>query len=307
MDQIKGISSFVNSNYDEEAVGLSSDGQKLLVYIDNLEGFGDIYYSSYKGKGWLKPYPLGATINSKGLETGASISPNGKTLYFSSDRKEGSFGGRDIYMSHILPDGNWGAPVNLGPEINTQYDEDAPFIHVDGNTLYFCSKGHDSMGGYDIFKSFHDDSANTWSKPENIGYPINTADDNLYFSLSVQGKYAYVSALRPEGFGDLDIYKVNFKDVQRNNYQTIIKGIITTSDSSSNIIADVSFVDREKGKVIGHYTPGAANGKFVISATPGTYKIVVESGAYITFEENVDVPEKDQPAFVGCKILLKHK
>lgn len=300
----KSISNIINTEYDEEALGLSADGQKLLLYIDNLETPGAICISTAKGKGWLKPVPLNETINSEAIVTGASLSPDGQILYFSSDMK-GGYGGKDIYFAHLLPDGTWSPAESLEEPINTEYDEDAPYMSLDGHTLYFCSKGHNSMGGYDIFKTVLNDSTKAWSEPENIGYPINTADDNLYFSLSGQGKYAYISALRPEGFGDLDIYKVNFKEVMHNNYQTIIRGNLLRTDSTIINSATITCTNKENNNLMGTYLPNISSGVFVIPLLPGTYNISIESNGFAAYQEDITIPEIKQPYYIDKKIILK--
>jgi hypothetical protein len=130
-----------------------------------------------------------------------------KTIYFSSDR-QGGLGGRDIYYAQLMPDGSWGNVKNMGPQINTKFDEDAPFVHSDGKTLFFASTGHNTIGGYDIFVS--EKVAGQWSKPVNLGYPINTPYDDFFFASTANGKFAYNSSNRAGGSGGYDIYKVTF-------------------------------------------------------------------------------------------------
>ena len=159
----KSIGSSINSNASEADISISADGQQLFVYRD-VNG-GDIYYSNLEGDTWSGLTPLSSNINSPDWETHASLTVDGNTLYFVSNRKEGSYGGRDIWRCVKLPNGLWSMPVNAGPEINTAYDEDAPFIHPDGVTLFFSSKGHKNMGGFDVFKAVKDENGK-WSEPE---------------------------------------------------------------------------------------------------------------------------------------------
>lgn len=211
----KNLGATINTEWVEEIVGLSADGRYLFVGIDNMEGYDDIWVSEKKGKTFLKAKTLGATINSLETETSATTTEGDDILFFSrtpGEEKVG-FGGTDIFMSFRLPNGDWGDPINLGPQINTPYDEDFPNLSADGKILYFCSKGHNSMGGFDVFKSVWDEKNKRWGRPQNLGYPVNTTDDNFTFSAPRNGRHGYLSQLRPEGLGDLDVYMVTFEDI----------------------------------------------------------------------------------------------
>ncbi len=305
----KSISPLINTRYDEEAVGFTGDGKNILIFSDESDiAIGDILISSAKGKSWSKPTPLGSNVNTSEYETGASISPDGKTLIFSSDFafKTGTIGEKDLYKCTKLPDGTWSIPTNLGKVVNTIYDEDAPFIHADGKTLFFSSRGHNSMGGFDVFKTMYDEANDSWSAPENIGYPVNNADDNLYFSLSSQGKYAYICASRPEGLGDLDIYKVNFKDVQVQTYQTIIRGILSTGTSFEND-AQITLLNKNNPEDYGQYKPSPQTGKYVISASPGTYMMMIDATDYVPIREEIVIPKFQQPYFIDKDIKMIKK
>ncbi len=197
------LGSPLNSKFHNACIGLSPDGQKMLLY-HTADG-GDIYMSDLKNGLWSKPYKVEGDVNSSGWEGSASFSSDEQYLYFSSDRA-GGLGGSDLYVSKKNNIGIWSKAINMGPVINTPYDEDAPQIHTDGKTMFFSSKGHRGMGGYDIFSSIFDDADSSWSTPRNIGYPINTADDDIYFTLAANGSKAYFSSIRPEGLGHQDIY-----------------------------------------------------------------------------------------------------
>ena len=194
----------LNSKFHDASIGLSPDGQTLYIYKG--DNGGDIYECVLKGDKWVKPSPLPKIINTKYHESSASLGPDGRTLYFISDRPDG-VGGRDIWVAYKNSKGKW-SEVRRIRELNTPYDEEAVFIHPDGRTLYFSSQGHNSMGGYDIFKSTYKDGY--WSKPENLGFPINTADDDLYFVLSSSGQRAYFSSSRQGTYGDQDIFIIDF-------------------------------------------------------------------------------------------------
>lgn len=194
----------INTANHDATAGLSANGQHLLIYMEENEG--DIYESNLLGSRWSKPKSLGPRLNSKYAESSACYSPDGKYLYFVSDRPEGNRGGRDIYRLEL--DARTPAQ-NLGPVVNSPYDEEGVFMHPDGKTLYFSSKGHGSVGGYDIFKSTLNEKGQ-WSEPENLGWPINTPDDDVYFVLSASGQHGYYSSDQPGGLGGKDIYCVTF-------------------------------------------------------------------------------------------------
>ena len=202
-EEIKNL----NTNNNEAVLFLSNDGQKLFINIDSQQDDGDIYMSTLDKDVWGSPVKLVGDVNSKEWENNSSLSPDGKTLYFSSNRS-GGFGGKDIYKSQLLQDGTWGKAKNLGDKVNTPLDEDAPFIHYDGRLLLFCSQGHNSIGGYDIFKTYMNFTDSTWSAAENMGCPINTPGDEIHYVLSPSGDNGYYGLGKVDGYGDFDIYKV---------------------------------------------------------------------------------------------------
>lgn len=279
---------------DEEVIGLTSDGKTMLIYYDNLKGFGDIYsVDADKNLNFKKPVILDENINSAGAtEIAASISPDGNTLYFASDRS-GGYGGTDIYVARKLPTGLWGPPRNLGPNVNTQYDEDFPNISADGKTLYFSSKGHTSMGGYDIFRADWDESINAWTGIKNYGYPINTPEDDMNLRLSETGRYGYIAALREGGLGDLDIYRVTFTDIEPK--YSVIKGSISSIDSTQKVSYSEVFItltDTRTGEIVGNYAPNPSTGKYVIIIPPGNYTMSVEAPGYQVMNEKIDLADK---------------
>jgi outer membrane protein OmpA-like peptidoglycan-associated protein/Tol biopolymer transport system component len=200
------ISSNINQRYNDAAASLSPDGKTLFLYYE--EGAGDIYISKLEGTQWSKPSPLNKNINTSLFwETSASISADGKKLYFASNRPDG-VGELDIYVSELDSKGDWGKAVNLGPIINTEENEDAPFIHPDGVTLFFSSDGRPTLGNSDIYVSQFINGK--WRKPENIGYPINTWEYDGFFTTSADKKKGYYSTLKEGGLGEADIYSITF-------------------------------------------------------------------------------------------------
>jgi outer membrane protein OmpA-like peptidoglycan-associated protein len=202
----ENIGPTVNRKTNESSIGLSADGKKLLIYHD--EGNGDIYECELQKDGtWGKPEPLPDVINSTYKETSVSLSKDGNTLYFASNRP-GGLGGLDIYVCTKDSRGDWSRVKNMGPSINTTEDDESPFIDYEGTTLYFSTKARRGMGGYDIYKSLFDKEKNEWAEPVNLGYPINTPDDDLFYVATKDGQRAYYSSVREDGLGYQDIYMI---------------------------------------------------------------------------------------------------
>ena len=271
-----------NSSGDEQAVGISDDGKTVFVYVDRIDPkmVGDIYSSTFREKdlkyGRIKP--LTENVNSKSFEAAASMSSDEQTLFFSSNRP-GGYGGLDLWMSRKLPTGEWALPQNLGPEINTALDEDFPTLSTDNKTLYFASEGWPGMGGFDIYSCTWNSKKNTFTPPTNIGYPVNTPADNLTYSVTSDGKSAYVSALRSEGLGDLDIYKITYNQVEARPAIFVFK--CATGDTAAPYATDV-FVScfNEAGDEVGSYVANQETGKFIVVLMPGTYSMEVDAAGY---------------------------
>lgn len=226
----KNIGPVVNNPYHDSNVALSADGNTLFLFKD--EGGGDIFFSTRVAGGeWTAPQPMPGIVNSSFEEKSVSLSPDEKTLYFSSNRP-GGFGGLDIYRATKDSKGEWTNVRNLGPNINTEMDDDGPFIDYDGVTLYFSSKGRKGMGGFDVFKSTYDPAKNEWSEPVNLGYPINTPDDDIYIVFSKDGKRAYYSSVREDGIGYTDIYLITIPEGIKNVDPTTGPTVIAQNDST---------------------------------------------------------------------------
>lgn len=282
----------INSSLDEQVVGLRADGSEMIIYIDHIDKFGDIYSSKKKNGLFEKYKSLGDTINEK-IEHSASISDDGKTLFFV--RGEDREAQTDIYMCRRLPNKNWSVPLKLGPEINTIYHEDFPYLSTDGQTLYFSSEGHNTMGGFDLFKSTWDPEKNTWTKAENLGYPINTTDDDRSISLTPDNRAGYISALRPGGQGDLDIYRVKFNDAVQKT--TIFLGNVLLGDSAnqpSDYVVNITAINITNNEEF-IFTPHAKTGKFVMALPAGNYDIKVNAEGYAEVKDKAFVPEIGSP------------
>lgn len=199
------IGSNINIKFHDAAASISHDGNTLFLYYE--QGSGDIYTSTFDGTEWNKPVPLNKNINTPFWETSACMSADGQKLYFTSSRP-GGLGELDIYVSERDATGDWGKAVNLGKTVNTAGNEDSPFIHPDGVTLYFSSNGRPTMGSSDIFVSFYKDGA--WKKPRNLGYPVNSIEYDGFFIISEDKKTGYYTTMREDGYGDTDIYSIKF-------------------------------------------------------------------------------------------------
>lgn len=286
----KNAGTIINSSYDEEAVGLSDDAKTMFVYLDQIDKFGDIYFADRKSKAFQKIVKLGSNVNSSSLETSASISEDGHTLFFASAMSGGQ-GGLDLFMCNKLPDGEWALPQNLGPQINTKYNEDFPTLSSNGKILYFCSEGHASMGGFDIFTSVYEEEENIWLPPQNIGYPLNTPDDERVISFSESKSTAYVSAFRKDGFGDLDLYKIIFSNSNRMLLAYQFK-LTDKYESFMTLEAKVMMLD-ETMDLAGTYQPNPNTGVYTAILPPGKYTLSIETNRYQNVKNVIIITELD--------------
>lgn len=335
----------INTEEHDATSGLSPDGTTLYIYEFKEKDGGDIYESKLNGSNWSKPEHMNKNINSKAHESTVSESFDGKLLYFISD-KEGGIGNRDIYVSAKDLKGEWGVATNLGSTLNTKYAEEGIFIHPDGKSMYFSSKGHNTMGGYDIFKSTYENGK--WSSPVNLGYPINSPDDDVFFVISGSGRHGYYASAKDEGSGEKDLYMITFlgpeKSMLMNNEDnliasvaepvknieaagtvqvaskalTILKGEITDAFTNRPLETNIELVDNSKNEVIANFKSNSQTGKYLIMLPSGkNYGIAVKKEGYLFHSENFDIPLssgfqeviKDiqlKNIAVGSKIVLKN-
>ncbi|NLA24515.1 MAG: hypothetical protein GX879_06075, partial [Bacteroidales bacterium] len=283
----KNIGRPINTPKHDAVLGISPDGQQLLVYLD-ING-GDIGISRLKGNTWTKPQSLGPNINSQFHESKACFSPDGRTLYFISDNPKDTYGGRDIYFSELDEEGEWGPAQNIGRPINTKYNEEGVFMHPDGRTLYFSSEGHNSMGGYDVFKSVKDSLGN-WGDPINLGYPINTPADDVFYTVLASGKKAYIASCREEGYGSYDLYEIIFKEKETKDDEapvvekvlvTLLKGTVSDSKTHTPLEAKIEIIDNKKNQVVATFNSNSATGRYLVSLPSGhNYGINVSHDDY---------------------------
>ncbi|MBX3164380.1 MAG: PD40 domain-containing protein [Bacteroidetes bacterium] len=277
----------LNTKANDAAIALSPNGRTLFTFMSNNENSGDIYVSYFNGKEFSKATPLNSNINSQSWEGSCSISADGKLLYFSSERP-GGFGGRDIWVSELVK-GDWGAAKNLGETINTPYDDDAPFIHPDGVTLFFSSKGHNSIGGYDImFTTKQPDG--TWSEPTNMGVPVNTTEDDRYYVINSKGSRGYFSSSRAGkgSFGSQDIYSVNPGIFGDPLIISLHKGIVY--GNGTPVEAKIEITNLLTNESLYEFYSNNNSGKYLVTLKPGAkYRVKISSEGYEPYEADVDL------------------
>jgi len=315
----QNIGSPLNTFDNEGAQSLSADGKEMYFTACNRKGgYGlcDIFYSRWDGQMWTEPINIGSPVNTRYKETQPSLAPDGRTLYFSSNRP-GGIGGLDLWQSTLLDDGSWGEPLNLGDSINTAGEEQSPFIHPDNSTLYFSSTGLTGLGRFDLFLT-RKKSNGTWDKPKNLGYPINTNFNEEGLVVNAKGNTAYYSSTREGGFGGRDIYKFElYKEVQPNPV-SYMKGTVYDFETKKPLRAKFELIDLESANLTMQSYSHPIDGSFLISIPSGKdYALNANTPGYLFFSENftlthadyskpylIDVPMK--PIKPGEKSILRN-
>ncbi|OJJ16574.1 hypothetical protein BKI52_32175 [marine bacterium AO1-C] len=319
-----------NTSTHESGVALSPDGKQLFIYRDNQQG--NLYVSDLQPDyTWSKPRSLGRSINTMHHEASVTITKDGNTIYFSSDRP-GGYGGLDIYKSTKQKNGRWGRAVNLGPNINTELDEDSPFIHIDGETLFFSSRGHrkdSSRMDHDIYRTHFENDE--WAKPENLGYPINTLKNDIYFVLSGDQKRGYYSSVEEGAANQQDIYvismpKYNIKKVNEIGFQVAVKtlpikflpssktersivmlrGAVTDEVSKKLVDAKMRLIDVATNKVVDEFSSVNPSGAYSTTMEAGKkYLLYVQKTGYMFYSTYFDIPENSAASEKVLNIQLK--
>lgn len=308
----------INTNQNEGAQNISQDGQWLIFTGCNFpEGHGscDLYISYLTADGWSTPENLGDSINTENWESAPSLSPDKRDLYFASRQPDG-YGGSDIYVSHRLLNGRWSMPENLGPTINTVGDEGTPFIHADNQSLYFTSNGHPGYGGDDLFLSRKGPDG-TWSKPENLGYPINTIENEGSLVIAADGRTAYYASDRADSRGGLDLYSFEMREDIRPAQTLWVKGRVFDKKTNKGLPSSVILTDLSSGSVISNLQTDET-GNYLITLPKGKdYAFDVNRRGYLFYSENfslskeqgdttyhIDIPL--QPIEANAAIVLKN-
>lgn len=297
----------VNIPNHNSNLAISPDGKMLYSYRD--DNGGDIFVSELKpDNSWSPAKPIPGSINTPDMESSMSVTADGNTLYFASERP-GGFGGIDIYVATKDGKGNWGKVKNLGATINTERHEDGPFIDYSGKKLYFSSESHKGMGGYDIFESnLINPSKNEWSTPLNVGYPINTADNDIYFVETADGKRDYYASVRDDGLGYLDVYMIVPKELVKKSESVLPVHLqVKVIDAKANLPLDakVELLSLSDGKPVEGVTKTKGTYTFTVTTKdPKMYRLSVSKEGYFPQVEEIslqsaDMVEKTVPRTVG--------
>jgi outer membrane protein OmpA-like peptidoglycan-associated protein/tetratricopeptide (TPR) repeat protein len=302
----KALVGNINTNLNEGAQNISQDGQWLIFTGCNFpEGLGscDLYISYLTPDGWSAPENLGATINTEFWESAPSLSPDKRDLYFSSNRP-GGYGGNDIYVSHRQINGRWSSPENLGPVINTVGDESAPFIHADNQTLYFTSSGHIGYGGDDLFVS-RKGSDGKWGEPENLGYPINTIENEGSLVVAADGKTAYYASDRADSRGGLDLYTFELRQDVRPARTLWVKGKVYDAKTKKGLPSSVELTDLST-KLPLSLVETDETGNYLVTLPIGKdYALNVNRRGYLFYSGNFPLSQKPPDSTYNIDIPLE--
>lgn len=307
-----------NTNENEGAQTISADGKLILFTACNRpDGLGscDIFYSFLVQGQWTEPRGTGAPINSTDWESQPFLSANGRAMIFSSNRPGGR-GGKDLYISYLNKDNQWLEPQNMGSTINTSGDEETPFLHADGKTLFFSSNGHLSIGGKDLFMSQLNEKGE-WSEPVNLGYPINTESDESSIYVDLDGKTAYIASAREGGHGKLDIYQFDLHDQVAADPAVYVKAIVKDANSKELINTKYSIFNIKNNELFSFGQTGA-EGSFLISIPASeTFRLEIDKSNYVFHSEQFQAQKGShqepyilnvflQPIQQGASIVLKN-
>jgi outer membrane protein OmpA-like peptidoglycan-associated protein len=338
----QNIGKSVNSKFNDAALAVSPDAQQLYIY-NGVKKRGDIYVSNFNKRGkWGSPTPISGKFNSRDRETTLSITADEQTLFFIRTSKKNSVGGSDIFYATKKANGKWDKPQNLGNVINTSYDEEAVFIEPDGNTIYFSSKGHNTMGGFDIFRSTADENKQ-WSEPQNLGFPVNSADDDLFYITTSDTAVSYFTSIREDTYGDKDIYKIAYLPppveedtlpeiveepepvidtikfivtdtiriveevpVEKPDPTILLKGTVMDESDISPVLAKIEIIDMDLNNVIATSISEKENGNYSIKLDERkNYGVEITAQGYMLFLDIIDIPEDLETKEIIRNFVLK--
>ncbi|TXT29149.1 MAG: OmpA/MotB domain-containing protein [Chitinophagaceae bacterium] len=268
-------------------------------------GYGnfDLYISYYTPQGWSEPQNLGSSINTEFWESSPALSPDKRVLYFSSNRP-GGFGGSDLYVSYRQPNGKWSAAQNMGPQINSAGDDQAPFIHADNQTLYYTSDGLTGYGGSDLFL-LRKNSKGEWGLPENLGYPINTIENEGSLAVSADGLTAYYASDRSDTRGELDLYKFEMRPDIRPNRTLYVKGIITDKKTKKRLPSTVELINNLTRETLMKIQTDETGEYFITLPVGKDYTFSVNRKGYLFFNELYELSNKQADSVYRKDIALQ--
>lgn len=302
----KFIDGDINVETNKGALSVSQDGEWMVfageLSIQGYRSF-DIYVSYYTPQGWSEPQNLGSNINTDFYESGPTLSPDKRALYFISNRP-GGYGGRDLYVSYRLPNGKWGPAKNMGPEINSSGDEQAPFIHADNQTVYYTSDGLPGYGGSDLFV-IRKKNDGEWSKPENLGYPINTIENEGSLAVSADGLTAYYASDRSDSRGGLDLYKFDLRPDIRPYRTLYVKGKVIDKKTRKPLPSSVELVDNSSNNPLMKVQTDELGDYFITLPTGKDYTFTVNRKGYLFYSELYALGSKEADSVYRKDIYLQ--
>jgi outer membrane protein OmpA-like peptidoglycan-associated protein len=306
----QSISSHINSQWNEGTCTISADGRNLIfTSCIGRRGYGscDLFQSFKTGSEWSSPENLGSNVNSADWESQPSLSADGRTLYFVSDRS-GGYGQRDIWVSHLDEQGHWTKAVNAGKEVNTAFDEISPFIHVNNRTLYFASNGLPGFGGYDIFY-LEKNPGGTWSKPVNLGPPINDFQDQFSLFITADGSKGYYvyEELGKEGYSASKLFETDIPEEDRVKFRSnYVKGVVTDRQSGEHLAADIDLVNINTNETESTVNSDSVTGEYLMVLTQGSeYALYVSKKGYLFQSLNFNYSEVEDFEPIVLNISLE--
>lgn len=302
----KLIEGDINIETNKGALSVSQDGE-WMIFAGDLSTQGhrsfDIYISYYTPEGWSEPQNAGSNINTDFYESGPTLSPDKRALYFISNRP-GGYGGSDLYVSYRQPNGKWGPAVNMGPGINSAGDEQAPFIHADNQTLYYTSDGLPGYGGTDLFV-IRKNPDGGWSRPENLGYPINTIENEGSLAVSADGLTAYYASDRSDSRGGLDIYKFDLRPDIRPYRTLYVKGRVLDAKTGKPLPSSVELVDNNNQHALMKVQTDELGEYFITLPTGKNYTFTVNRKGYLFYSELYTLQNKEADSVYQKDIYLQ--